>query len=232
MRMRKKPNLAARVERCAHLLVREPGGYRGKWLDIITSEYQRHSLGENNEYGYNELHIELGCGKGRFTVETAKVEAQSATKAGSGVFIIAIEKSADAMIIALERAAAEGLRNVRFINAFADNLADYFAPGEVSRIYLNFCDPWPSNRHSKRRLTNRRFLELYMQALCPGGEIHFKTDNLPLFEYSLKEFGHCGFTLTDIKRDLHKDGPVGVMTDYELKFYNQGLPIYWCRVRK
>jgi tRNA (guanine-N7-)-methyltransferase len=136
------------------------------------------------------------------------------------------------MIIAVERAAAEALRNVRFINAFADDLASYFAPGEVSRIYLNFCDPWPSNRHAKRRLTHRRFLESYMQVLNPGGEIHFKTDNLPLFEYSLLEFERGGFTLTEVTRDLHKNGPVGVMTDYEMKFFTQGLPINRCAARK
>ena len=208
MRMRKKQNLAARMEKCAHFLVAEPELFRGRWL---------------GGFGYGELHIELGCGKGRFTVETAKAE--------SGIFFVALEKSADAMITALERAAAECLHNVRFVNAFADNLTDYFAPGEVSRIYINFCDPWPANRHEKRRLTGRRFLDLYKQVLCPGGEIHFKTDNLSLFEFSLREFEFIGFEPAEVTRDLHKDGPVGVMTDYELKFHSQGAPIYKCRMR-
>ena len=217
MRMRKKPNLPARMEKCAHLLVAEPESLRGRWLD---------------EFEYGDLHIELGCGKGRFTAETARLEAGKVNGSGTGVFIAALEKSADAMIIAVERAAAEGLENVRFVNAFADDLADYFAPCEVSRVYLNFCDPWPSNRHRKRRLTDRRFLELYMQALKPGGDIHFKTDNLPLFEYSLPEFECAGFILAEVRHDLHKDGPVGVMTDYELKFFAQGLPIYKCTARR
>ena len=221
--MRKKPNLAARMEKCAHLLVKEPELFRGGW---------------GEKFGYGELHVELGCGKGRFTVETAKAEAAKAdtakteTENKTGVFIAALEKSADAMIIALERAASEELRNLRFIHSLADNLTDYFAPGEVSRIYLNFCDPWPSNRHAKRRLTNRRFLDLYMQALYPGGEIHFKTDNLPLFEFSLREFEFCGFSLIDVTRGLHKDGPAEIMTDYELKFHNQGFPVYKCIVKK
>ena len=208
MRLRKKPNLAARMEKCAHLLIAEPEPLRGRWL---------------HEFQYDELHIELGCGKGRFTVETAK--------AAPGVFIAALEKSASAMISAVERADGEGLRNLRFINAFAENLTEYFAQGEASRIYINFCDPWPANRHAKRRLTHRRFLELYAQILCPGGEIHFKTDNHMLFDFSLREFENCGFRSVDVTYDLHKDGASGVMTDYEMKYHSQGLPIARCVAR-
>ena len=209
MRMRKKPNLNARLEKCAHLIVGEPAPLRGRWLD---------------EFGYGELHIELGCGKGLFTVETAKNDA--------GVFIAALEKSADAMVIALERAAAANLRNARFVNGLAEHLADYFADGEASRIYINFCDPWPSNRHAKRRLTNRRFLEVYERLLRPGGELHFKTDNAPLFDYSLREFDGFGFEPAELTRNLHENGAVGQMTDYENKFYIQNLPICRCVMRK
>jgi tRNA (guanine-N7-)-methyltransferase len=204
--MRKKPNLAPRLEKCADLLVTAPESLRGRWL---------------NEFRYNELHIELGCGKGLFTAETAKSDP--------GAFIAALEKSADAMVIALERAKSEGLHNTRFINAFADNLTDYFAPGEAARIYINFCDPWPSNRHVKRRLTSSGFLSLYKNVLRPGGEVHFKTDCLSLFEFSLREFELAGFEVSEIVRDLHKNGPAGVMTDYELRFCAQGLPIYKAR---
>jgi len=207
--MRRKPNLEARLEKCSHLLVRAPELYRGRWLEEFP--------------GYKELHIELGCGKGRFTVGTAKTSPD--------VLFVALEKSANVMVIALERAANEGLRNALFAGCFADYLTDYFSPGEVSRIYINFCDPWPSVRHAKRRLTGQPFLELYTQVLRPGGEIYLKTDNLQLFEFSLLEFELCGFSNLEIVRDLHKSGPVGVMTDYELKFYEQGLPIYqgvWC----
>ena len=208
MRMRKKPNLAARIEKCAHLLIPDPAALRGRWLE---------------EFGRSELHVELGCGKGRFTVEMAKARPD--------IFLTALEKSANAMIIALERAAAEGLQNVGFIHSLADVITDYFEPGEVSRIYINFCDPWPSNSHAKRRLTGRRFLELYKLVLRPGGELHFKTDNLPLFDFSLREFELGGFSLAEITRDLHKDGPVGVMTDYESKFFSQGIPIYSCKCK-
>ena len=208
MRLRRKKNLDTRIERCAHLLVTQPEAFRGRWLE---------------QFGFDALHVELGCGKGRFTVETAKAQPR--------VLIVALEKLFDAMIIALERAGTENNGNTRFVNALADNITDYFAQGEVSRIYINFCDPWPTNRRAKRRLTCRRFLELYREILCPGGELHFKTDNLPLFEFSLREFEYSGFIPFDIAYDLHKDGPVGIMTDYELKFYNQGIPIYSARSR-
>ena len=215
------------MEKCAHLLVSKPEDLRGRWLGVS---------------GYDEMHIELGCGKGRFTVEAAM--------AAPRVLMVALEKSANVIVIALERAAREGgyqnderregseptprecVQNVRFINALADDLTDFFAPGEASRIYINFCDPWPAKKHAKRRLTGQRFLELYKQVLRPGGEIHFKTDNLPLFEFSLSELERCGFDLLSVSRDLHKDGPVGIMTDYEMKFVEQGLPIYGARFAK
>ena len=202
MRMRRKPNLEPRMEKCAHLIVAQPIKLRGEWL---------------KGSGYDTLHVELGCGKGRFTAEIAKQ--------APGALLAALEKTANVMVAALERAVREDVQNVRFVNALADFLPDYFAPDEVSRIYINFCDPWPTNRHAKRRLTGQRFLEIYKQVLRPGGEIFFKTDNLPLFEFSLDEFKHCGFTLVEETRDLHKNGPVGVMTDYEERFHNRGIMI-------
>ena len=205
LRMRMKPNLAMRTERCADLLAAKPYALRGRWL---------------SEFDYGELRVELGCGKGLFTVESAISEP--------GVFFVALEKTANVMITAMERADAAGIQNVRFVNALADVVTDFFAPGEVARIYINFCDPWPSDRHAKRRLTNRRFLASYLQVLSPGGAVHFKTDDLPLFDFSLCEFEQCGFVILNENRDLHKNGFVGVMTDYEAKFYGQGKPIYRC----
>jgi len=206
--MRRKPNLDTRVEKCAHLLISDPVSLRGRWLD---------------EFKHAELHIELGCGKGRFAVETAKTEP--------GIFHVALEKITNVLILALELADREGTKNIRFINALADELAEFFAPGEADRIYLNFCDPWPERKHAKRRLTSQSFLKLYSEVLQPDGEIRFKTDNLPFFEFSLSEFISSGFLLLEETRDLHKYGPVGIMTDYEQKFYSQGLPIYECKMR-
>ena len=203
MRMRKKKNLIPRMERCSEYLVRDPYDRRGRWLELMPQA--------------REIRLELGCGKGRFTAGTAAAEPD--------VLFIAVEMVPDAMVVAMERCVKAGLTNVFFVDANADQLPQFFAPGEIDRIYLNFSDPWPSNRHAKRRLTHGNFLRLYRQVLKMGGQIHFKTDNQPLFEFSVEEIPQFGFTLSEVTRDLHANGPVGVMTDYEAKFYEQGLPI-------
>ena len=206
MRMRKKKNLAPRMERCARLLIQDPQKLLGHWRDLMPDA--------------RELRLELGCGKGRFTAGTAAGEPD--------VLLIAVEVVPDAMVVAMERCVNAGLTNVFFVDANADQLPQFFAPGEVDRIYLNFSDPWPSNRHAKRRLTHGNFLKLYRQVLKMGGQIHFKTDNQPLFEFSVEELPKFGFELSEVTRNLHENGPVGVMTDYEAKFYEQGQPINRC----
>jgi len=209
--MRRKPNLVSRTEKCAHLLIENPKELRGRWLEEHNAQ---------SEHRATELHVELGCGKGQFTVETAKNELDA--------LLVALEKISNVLVIALERTEREQLQNVRYLNKLADYLDEYFSDDEVARIYINFCDPWPANRHKKRRLTGEPFLELYKKVLRSGGEIHFKTDNLPLFEFSLLEFERCGFTLSEVTYNLHENGTVGVMTDYEKRFHEQGLPINRC----
>src|SRR5574344_1843231 len=137
-----------------------------------------------------ELRVELGCGKGRFTVGTAANEPD--------VLFLAVEKVPDAMVIAMERAAAAKLNNVFFVVADANQLPEFFEKGEVDRIYINFCDPWPPKRQAKRRLTHGVFLKLYRQVLKDGGQIHFKTDNAPLFTWSLGEIPQYGFVLSAV----------------------------------
>ena len=203
MRMRKKKNLIPRMERCGDRLIQDPQVYRGKWRELMPEA--------------RELRLELGCGKGRFTAGTAAAEPD--------VLFIAVEMVPDAMVVAMERCVNAGLSNVYFIDANAELLPTFFAPEEVDRIYLNFSDPWPGQRHAKRRLTHGNFLKLYRKVLKMGGQIHFKTDNQPLFEFSVEEIPQFGFTLSEVTRNLHENGPVGVMTDYEAKFYEQGLPI-------
>jgi tRNA (guanine-N7-)-methyltransferase len=204
--MRKKKNLAPRMDRCQELLIREPEAYRGKWRALLNDGC--------------ELRLELGCGKGGFTVKTAQAEPE--------VLLVAVERVPDAMVIAMERARELGLRNVFFVDADAARLPEYFAPGEVDRIYLNFSDPWPSNRHAKRRLTHPDFLNRYAAVLREGGEIHFKTDNHDLFEWSLFQFPKAGFDLEQVTRNLHEHGVQGIMTDYEAKFHALGQPIHRC----
>lgn len=206
MRMRKKKNLIPRMERCKACLIFDPYSMSGNWHTLMPEA--------------RELHVELGCGKGRFTVETAKEN--------SDILFIAVEMIPDAMVVAMERVMAEGLTNVFFVPANANQLPFFFQPGEVNRIYINFCDPWPTKRHAKRRLTHGNFLQLYRKVLKIGAQIHFKTDNSGLFEFSLEEFPKYGFELSEITRNLHENGPVGIMTDYEEKFYKQGLPINRC----
>ncbi len=191
------------MERCAHVQIEDPAALKGEWLNEIS--------------GYSELWLELGCGKGRFTADTAEQNPD--------ILLVAIEKVADAMIIGMERAYDRGIENVRFIDADALALPVIFAQGEVDRIFLNFSDPWPKNRDAKHRLTSPDFLALYENVLKPEGEIHFKTDNVPLFEYSVETLVREGWTLFDVTRDLHADGIVGVMTDYEAKFHEQGVKI-------
>ena len=206
MRMRKKPNLIPRMERCAAVLIRDPEERRGRWRELMPRAAQ--------------LRLELGCGKGRFTAETAAAEPD--------VLFIAVERVPDAMVIAMERVTAMGLQNVFFVDGDAALLPSYFEPGEVERIYINFCDPWPTNRHAKRRLTHENFLLLYRKVLREDGQIHFKTDNRDLFEWSLFQFPRAGYTLGEVTRDLHAGGVCGVMTDYEEKFHNLGTPINRC----
>ena len=206
MRMRKKPNLIPRMERASAVLVEEPMQYKGRWMAANP--------------GHKALHLELGCGKGGFTVQTAQNDPET--------LLVAVEKVPDAMVVAMERAVEADLKNVRFLDIDAVLLPELFEPGEVDRIYINFCDPWPKKKQFKRRLTAPGFQALYKQVLAPGGEIHFKTDNLPLFDWSVEQFEAEGWKLREVTRDLHANGPVGVMTDYEKKFYGEGKPI--CRL--
>ena len=206
MRMRKKPNLVPRMERCEAVQVKNPKELKGSWLS------------ENS--GFNGLYLEIGCGKGRFTADTAATIPDK--------LLVAIERVPDAMVIGMERVTDAGLKNVRFIDADASELCEIFENGEVSRIYINFCDPWVKKRHAKRRLTSEGFLNIYRQILAPDAEIHFKTDNNGLFEFSLEEFARCGYELSEVTRDLHANGPVGIMTDYEKKFFEQGMKINRC----
>ena len=210
VRMRKKPNLLPRMERCASVLETAPEQHRGRWLDDMSRLTGR-------ERPFSELHIELGCGKGRFTAGMAEENPD--------VLFVAIEKVPDAMVVAMERVCASELDNVRFLDRDAAQLGEFFAPGEVSRIYINFPDPWPKKKQFKRRLTAPSFQRLCAAALAPGGEIWFKTDNAPLFEWSVEQLAAGGWELREVTRDLHENGPVGVMTDYEAKFHAQGVKI-------
>ena len=206
MRMRKKKNLKPRMEACSALWVRDPFAQKGHWHDLFPEA--------------REIRVEVGCGKGRFTAGTAENEKD--------VLLIAVEKVPDAMVVAMERCRDAGLTNVFFVDGDAALLPDMFDKDEVDRIYINFCDPWPRSNQAKRRLTHGNFLQVYRKVLKMGGQVHFKSDNDKLFAFSVEEIPQFGFELSEVTTDLHANGPVGVMTDYEAKFHEMGKNINRC----
>ena len=208
MRMRKMKNLEPRMERCAALRIQAPEEKKGHWRELKPE--------------CTQLWVEVGCGKGKFTAETAQ--------ANPDVLLIAVERCREAMVVAMEKARDMGLANVFFIDMDVANMEEIFAAGEIDRLFINFPDPWPRKKNAKRRLTHRSFLEKYYHVLREGGEVHFKTDNAPLFEFSLEEFASCGLEIRNLTRNLHEHGVVGIMTGYEEKFHALGTPINRCEV--
>ena len=161
-------------------------------------------------------------GKGKFLHELAKKNPE--------INYIGIEKYSSVLLRAIQKMETDPLPNLRFIRMDAEEISEVFAEEEIDRIYLNFSDPWPKDRHAKRRLTSRQFLERYDRFLVQDGSIQFKTDNRPLFDFSLEEIKDTGWILDECSFDLHADGPAAnnVMTEYEEKFYRNGNPI--CRL--
>ena len=208
MRMRKMKNLEPRMERCAAIRIAEPAEKKGSWRSLKPDATQ--------------LWVEVGCGKGKFTAETAA--------ANPDVLLIAVERCREAMVVAMEKAQSMGLTNVFFIDMDVEKIEEIFAVGEIDRLFINFPDPWPRKKNAKRRLTYRTFLDKYCRVIKEGGEIHYKTDNAPLFEFSVEEFAACGLQVNNLTRNLHENGIVGIMTGYEEKFHALGTSINRCEV--
>lgn len=206
MRLRHKPWAKDYLEENAGIVVKEPQTKKGKWSVIFSNS--------------NPIHVEVGTGKGQFVVGMALANPE--------VNYIGIEHFDSILVSAVEKTVDAGVpHNLRLLRANGKELADIFEEGEVSRIYLNFSDPWPKTKHAKRRLTYKSFLELYEHVLTDDGEIHFKTDNRGLFEYSLVSLSQYGMELLDVSLDLHAEMPEdNVMTEYEEKFSAKGQPIY------
>ncbi len=204
MRMRKKKHTDDRIIACGELLIEAPYEMKGKW---------------NEKAQGRMLCLEIGCGKGTFVCETAKRNPDK--------FFIAVEKVRDVMVMAMEKAKNAELTNVVFADIDAEKLGEVFEENELSEIYLNFSDPWPKKKHAKRRLTYRTFLELYRRILSPEGTVFFKTDNRPLFDFSLEEMAECGYKMSDITYDLHNSeyAKDNVVTEYEANFSAKGFTI-------
>ncbi len=210
MRVRNKPWAREMLDLHPEYVISSPEENKGKWNSVFEKD--------------QPLHIEVGTGKGRFITEMAK--------ANPHINYIGIEVFDSVIVSALERLTEAKLPNLKLLNVNAEKLTDIFAKGEVNRIYLNFSDPWPKTRHAKRRLTYKTFLKLYEDILVEKGELHFKTDNQGLFEFSLLSFSEYGLLLKYISLDLHNSDFEGnIMTEYEEKFSQQGSRIYRCEVQ-
>ncbi len=168
----------------------------------------------------NPVRIEVGMGKGRFLYEMALTHP--------GLNFIGIEKFSAVLLRAVQRQEKDSLANLIFLRMDAEGIDSVFAPGEVDRIYLNFSDPWPKDRHAKRRLPSREYLARFGRILKSGGVIEFKTDNRPLFDFAVEELAPAGWEADLITYDLHADPALmegNVMTEYEAKFSAAGNPI-------
>ena len=208
MRMRRMKNLESRMDVTSGYRISNPADYKGKWRSLKPD--------------CTALWVEVGCGKGKFTAETAE--------ANPDVLMIAVERCREAMVVAMEKAREMGLTNVFYIDMDVANIEEIFAGEEIDRLFINFPDPWPRKKNAKRRLTHRGFLDKYCRVVKCGGEFHYKTDNAPLFEFSVEEFAACGLEVKNLTRDLHANGIVGITTGYEEKFHALGTPINRCEV--
>lgn len=212
MRLRNVPGAREAVTASA-FVINDPASLKGCWHD-----------------GYAKgrpLYVEIGSGKGRFLYEMA---AQHGDRAYLG-----IERYSSVLVKAVEKMEGEARDNLRFTLADAERLPFFFAKGEVAGIYLNFSDPWPKERHRKRRLTSREFLARYDEVLAPDGAVEFKTDNTALFDFTLEEAPYGGFEVAYQTRDLHAEALLpaeNVMTEYEKKFSAGGNPIMKCILRR
>lgn len=205
MRRRKIKGSDEKLLSYSGYVITEAQNYKGKWRDLF---------GNNNP-----IHLEVGIGRGSFLKKFAVKNPE--------INYIGIETKEEVMLYGVKESHEEDLKNIKFIWQNAVDLKDFFEKGEVDRIYLNFSDPWPKKRHSKRRLTADTFLNMYRDVLVDKGEVHFKTDHEELFEFSLNSFAENEWKLKNISLDLYKNLPEdNIPTDYETKFVEKGMRIF------
>lgn len=188
------------------LVIHEPKQHKGNWKEVFGND--------------NPIRIEVGMGKGKFIYQLAKINPD--------VNYIGIEKYSSVLLRALQKMESEPLSNLLFIRMDAEEIAEVFGKEEIDRIYLNFSDPWPKDRHAKRRLPSGEFLKRYDSFLKRDGILEFKTDNRDLFDFALGELDDAGWEAVQVTFDLHRDQEMSagnVMTEYEEKFSALGNPI-------
>ncbi len=205
MRLRNIP-AADHVIATSRYVVQNPENYKGKWNELFK---------ENQK-----IQIEIGMGKGRFLIQMAEKNPD--------INYIGIERYSSVLLRAVQKLEEQQLENIKFLLLDAAQIEEIFAKEEIHRIYLNFSDPWPKDRHSKRRLPSRQFLSRFDAILDKEGVIEFKTDNRKLFDFAVEEVEPAGWKIMDITYDLHNDSKRAegnIMTEYEEKFSSVGNPI-------
>lgn len=213
MRIRFNKNAENAIKKRADIVITNPTQLKNKW---------RQSFFEKTHTD-QPIRVELGMGKGQYVTEMALLNPE--------INFIGIDMRNELLYAAMRKVMEKQVeQNVFLILANIESITDMFGENEVNLFYINFCDPWPKARHSKRRLTHRSFLKKYIPLLVNGGEIIFKTDNEGLFDFSIPEFEAAGYEINEISRDLHKlNDPSNVMTEYEKKFSDKGQPIFRLR---
>jgi len=207
MRMRKKKHLDERLDSCSDLIIEDIAEYEGDIKAVFDDD--------------KPLRMDIGCGKGGFILEMAKRNPD--------INFIAVEKNLNVVVLAIEKVKNAGLKNVKFFTEDVNLLRMYETETKCDVIYINFCDPWHKKSYRRKRLTHELHLRLWQKLLKEDGEIHFKTDNKNLFEFSLNSFSDYGMRLKNITLDLHNSDFKGnVMTEYEKLFSEKGQPIYRC----
>ena len=219
MRMRKKKHLEDRL-----LGVKD-------YLTISRSEDRNFNTAVNDKdyidfkewFGEDRpLYLEIGCGKGKFAVAYAKTHPD--------INLLAVEKDSNVIVSACEAAKRENVKNVRFLNISAEYIERHIKPKSINGIFLNFSCPFPKSRYASHRLTSENFLNIYKRILKDGAEIHQKTDNMKLFEFSIEQFSACGFALKNVSLDVHntdfENSDENIITEYESRFMALGQPIY------
>jgi tRNA (guanine-N7-)-methyltransferase len=219
MRLRGRKGIREELEQQPELVVLNPFEYKGRWCEIFGND--------------RPLHVELGMGKGQFICGMSRKHPQ-----WNFIGIDMYDELVRRASVKARRLPGAGVEdelgdsptNLALVRGNIEQIGDFFEQNELTCIYLNFSDPWPKIRHAKRRLTHPRFLDIYRRLLNERGQIHQKTDSRELFEFSLNSYLEVGIQLQRISLDLHRDGidPNRVMTEYESKFVNRGLPIYRC----
>ncbi|MBR6473390.1 MAG: tRNA (guanosine(46)-N7)-methyltransferase TrmB [Firmicutes bacterium] len=214
MRQRNIKNLQERIEANSTHLIREPKSFKGRWREAFGND--------------RPIFLEIGSGKGRYVMARAAKDASSN--------FIACEGQENVGLRILEKTEEAGLENVRVFMEYIHDINDYFDEGELDGIYLNFSDPWPKDRHAKRRLTHRNNLRSFLKVIRPGGTIEFKTDNDDLFGFSLEEIRSLGCEVLEVTRNLHGEDcsftSQEFMTEYEERFLAKGKNINYVKFRE